>query len=84
MKILDPFAVERLLFDAEQVGPLERPPVRELGPFEERVDQPRPLVHRAIGHERTRLIGSRQQPEQIEMDSPHERRVVTHVRRVDP
>src|SRR5207248_5566096 len=39
MERLDAFAVEQSFLGAQQVGPLERPEVGELGPFEQSIDQ---------------------------------------------
>src|SRR5690242_21276934 len=44
MKILHTFLVERMSFDAQQVRPLQRPEIRELGPVKQLIDQARPFI----------------------------------------
>ena len=62
---LDAGFVELLLLDAQEVGPLERPGVGELGPIQKRVDQPGALAGPRVGEELARLLGRRQQSGQI-------------------
>ena len=55
----DAFRSHRLLFVAQQVGPLECPEIGELGAIEQAVDQLRSFQGVAIGQESSGLAGRR-------------------------
>src|SRR5439155_21510737 len=58
MERLDAFAVEQSLLGAQQVGPLERPEVGELGPLQQAVDQTgAPPCQPNSSRERNRPLG---------------------------
>lgn len=84
MKPLDPFRVEHLFLDAQQVAPGERPTIRERGTRQQAIDQTFPFVDRVVRHVVPRLVSRRQQTEQVEKQTSRERRVIGGRRRSHP
>ena len=82
MQVQHALAVERVLFGAQQVRPLERPTAGEFRPVEKAIDQPSPLVGLLVGNERPGLVAGGQDAEQIEVRAPHKRRIPAHRRRI--
>ena len=66
VKCPNALGVQRPLVGAKQVHPLERPKLGELGPRQQRIDEPGPLVPAPVGDEPARLVGRRQDAEQIQ------------------
>ena len=84
MEFRDSFAVEDFLFDAEQVGPLHRPEIGELGTGEEGIDELGPFLWIGIGDEFFRLGFGRDQADEIEAGAPDKSGVVADFGRIDP
>jgi hypothetical protein len=68
----DPLGIERLLLVADEVRPLERPHRGELRTLKQFVHEPFPLAFRVVRDEGPRLLGGRQDSEQIEIDPTQE------------
>src|SRR6185369_9810461 len=66
MKSLAPFAVERPLLIAQQVGPFQRPEVGKLRPIEEPAHQAFSLLRLPLGNEASRFGSGWKDSEQIE------------------
>ena len=67
-----PLHAREPLVAAQAVGPLQGPEVDVLGPLEERIDQPRPLVGATILEERDDLFGRGDQADHVEVDAAAE------------
>ena len=65
----------RLFFVAQQVGPLERPEIGELGPVDQAIDQLVSLLRVAIGQERPGLVGLGKPADRVEIGPPQEDRI---------
>ena len=67
--------------DAEQLAPLHRPHVHELGPLQQCVDQCLALLRVLVREERVELLARRRQADQVEVNAAQELLVGTEVRR---
>ncbi len=70
-------------FDAQQVGPLERPKLGKFRPLEQAINQPAAFVGGRIGQKRFDLLRRGQNADHVQMDAADELAISTQGRRLD-